>query len=760
MKSILGCVSACFVVSLWNPVAVIAQTQAAQDYVTDDFVVGATIRPAQFLKSEFFGTLLKAAGQQEVFRGEMQSIQDRLGFDLREAQEITMLLDRRTVLNLAGLPEDLPDQKPNTDAVADAARPTVSETQQKNHLKQLGLAMHNFHAVYNSFPDDDGIEGQGKGNLSWRVHLLPYLGQQQLYQEFDLKAAWDSDHNKALIAKMPDVFASNGVQEKGHTSLHVMIGEDTPFGGDRAPRMRDITDGTSNTLLIAVAGPDQAQAWTKPGGLELQAGPPGKSLGKIGDTFLVAMMDGSVRSLPADLPAATFQHLVQNRDGQVVQLDVETPKTTRLPTWIVRTSTDIDQSAVLESLKPMGNPVEVATPAGTLYTLGDYAVSFPDKKTLLAAASDQLPSLMKANGQATSKMATQLRAGAAKNDITLVADMNSLKVLKDNLAGNLPMAGIVQSVEFLEVRLNISGPADQLQSLTAQMQNAGSAAQLSALLMGLLQMQKAQLMGMANAPNADLPADAMPAMLRLMDTAKIQAEETTVTYQIPKPSDMQAFAEQLKPLVTFTTTSFTRARGAARQAERRNSMKQLGLAFHNFNDVFTRFPRHNGDAGNGPKGLSWRVHLLPFLDEAELYERFRKDEPWDSDHNRTLIEEMPEVFRVPLVDKPGHTTIHVFTGKNAPFQSDVAGPRIRDFTDGTSNTLLAVEAGPETAVVWTKPGGLEFTGDNGLKLLKLASPQFLALFADGAVRSLDANIDKATLHRLIQPQDGEVLGDF
>jgi hypothetical protein len=189
-------------------------------------------------------------------------------------------------------------------------------------------------------------------------------------------------------------------------------------------------------------------------------------------------------------------------------------------------------------------------------------------------------------------------------------------------------------------------------------------------------------------------------------------------------------------------------------------MKQLGLAFHNFHDVFIRFPRHNGDAGNGPTGLSWRVHLLPFLDETPLYERFKKDEAWDSEHNRKLIAQMPEVFRVPGVDKPGHTSIHVFTGKKTPFHSDVSGAGIRDFTDGTSNTLLAVEAGPETAVEWTKPGGLEFTGDNGRKLLKLTSKQFLALFADGAVRSLDANIDEATLHNLIQPQDGNRVGDF
>lgn len=520
------------------------------------------MRPAQFFKSDFFATLLEAAGQQQAFAAEMLATRDKIGFDLRDAQEVVMLLDRRTVLNLAGLPADMADQNAGDNAEAadaKAARVVLSEKELKYHLKELGLAMHNFHDVYNSFPDDDGFQAQDKGKLSWRVHLLPYLGEQQLYQEFKLDEAWDSDHNKTLIARMPDVFASNGVPEKGRTSVHVMVGEKTPFGGDRAPRMRDILDGTSNTLLVAIAGPDKAEPWTRPGGIELQDGTPDKSLGEIGKTFLVGLMDGSVRTLPADLPAATFQHLVQHQDGQVLKLDTKPPVASRLPSWIVRTSSDIDRAAVFESLKPMGNPVEVATPSGTLYTLGDYAVGFPDSKTLLAAPADLLPGLMKATGQATSKMARQLRAGAAENDVTVVADMDTLKVLKARLSGNLPMAGIVQSIQFLEVSFNISGSSDHLQLIKAQMQNPASAAQLSALLMGLLQMQKAQLLGMVNAPEAKIPGEVATSVIGLMDAAQIQADGTIVTYQIPKPQDMRDFVEQLKPLMAYMVTSVTQA---------------------------------------------------------------------------------------------------------------------------------------------------------------------------------------------------------
>jgi hypothetical protein len=70
------------------------------------------------------------------------------------------------------------------------------------------------------------------------------------------------------------------------------------------------------------------------------------------------------------------------------------------------------------------------------------------------------------------------------------------------------------------------------------------------------------------------------------------------------------------------------------------------------------FPRANGDGEGENTGLSWRVHLLQFLDPAEvdLYEKFHLDEPWDSDHNKTLIAKMPNVFRSPAVTEPGHTS--------------------------------------------------------------------------------------------------------
>ena len=165
-------------------------------------------------------------------------------------------------------------------------------------------------------------------------------------------------------------------------------------------------------------------------------------------------------------------------------------------------------------------------------------------------------------------------------------------------------------------------------------------------------------------------------------------------------------------------------------------------------------------SADGKAGLSWRVHLLPFLDQAPLYNQFNFDEAWDSDHNKALIEKMPELFKVDGVTEAGKTSLHVFTGDGAPFAKDQA-PGIRDFTDGTSNTILVVQAGPDTADIWTKPGGLDFDPKNPIKALgTLAEDLFLILMTDGSVRRVNKTIPAETLRHLIEHQDGQAVGDF
>src|SRR5204863_3386120 len=104
--------------------------------------------------------------------------------------------------------------------------------------------------------------------------------------------------------------------------------------------------------------------------------------------------------------------------------------------------------------------------------------------------------------------------------------------------------------------------------------------------------------------------------------------------------------------------------------------------------------------------LSWRVEILPFIEENELFKQFHLDEPWDSEHNKALIAHMPRVFQDPRRPPGDTTTFLAPVGKGLAFEGDKP-LKINSFTDGTSNTIFIVQANDDRAVPWTKPDDLE-----------------------------------------------------
>src|SRR5262249_20216865 len=140
--------------------------------------------------------------------------------------------------------------------------------------------------------------------------------------------------------------------------------------------------------------------------------------------------------------------------------------------------------------------------------------------------------------------------------------------------------------------------------------------------------------------------------------------------------------------------------------------------------------------------LSWRVQILPFLDQEELYQQFRLDEPWDSEHNKPLIDKMPNVFSDPRFDlPPGKTVYQAVVGPGTAFDGR-QGLKPAQIIDGTSNTIGVVEVGPEHAVPWTKPVDWEFDQDHPLNGLANPSPggAYGVVLLDGRVLHFDASI--------------------
>jgi RNA polymerase sigma factor (sigma-70 family) len=161
--------------------------------------------------------------------------------------------------------------------------------------------------------------------------------------------------------------------------------------------------------------------------------------------------------------------------------------------------------------------------------------------------------------------------------------------------------------------------------------------------------------------------------------------------------------------------------------------------------------------GQGKALLSWRVAVLPFLGEDELYRQFKLDEAWDGPHNSNLLKRMPKVYAPPglATAVPGTTFYQVFVGEHAGFEKHQA-LSVAHFLDGTSNTLLIVEGG--SAVPWTKPEDLHYAADEPLPQLGGLFPGiFNAAFADGSVSALWKKGDPDMLRKAITRDDGEVF---
>ena len=199
----------------------------------------------------------------------------------------------------------------------------AKEVQAMNNLKQIGLAMHNYHDTYRKFPAAYSTDDDGKPLLSWRVHILPFLEQAPLYDRFHLDEPWDSEHNKTLIPLMPRVYASPGSKQMpGTTSYLTPRGENTIFPGAEGQRMATIRDGTSNTILTVEASDESAVIWTKPDDLELDPMKPTKGLvGLRKGGFLVGLADGSVFKLTERIDAESLKVLLNKDDGIPIDVD-------------------------------------------------------------------------------------------------------------------------------------------------------------------------------------------------------------------------------------------------------------------------------------------------------------------------------------------------------------------------------------------------------------------------------------------------------
>jgi beta-lactamase regulating signal transducer with metallopeptidase domain len=189
-----------------------------------------------------------------------------------------------------------------------------------NNLKQLMLAVHNYHDIYGRFPPSVvmGKDGKGGPPHSWRIELLPFLEAAEIHNAYRFDEPWDSESNKALIARMPAVFRHpSDAPGSTNTAYFGLIGPGTVFSKPQGVAIQHITDGTSNTIALVEAR--RAVPWTKPDDIVYSPDQPLPEFGvNPSQELQVAFCDGSVRTIPRNMDPNLLRAMITIAGGEVI----------------------------------------------------------------------------------------------------------------------------------------------------------------------------------------------------------------------------------------------------------------------------------------------------------------------------------------------------------------------------------------------------------------------------------------------------------
>ena len=220
-------------------------------------------------------------------------------------------------------------------------------------------------------------------------------------------------------------------------------------------------------------------------------------------------------------------------------------------------------------------------------------------------------------------------------------------------------------------------------------------------------------------------------------------------------------------LIALLLPAVQAAREAARRAQCSNNLKQIGLALHNYHDVYKTFPPAYIPDKDGEPMHSWRVLILPFLEQQPLYEQYDFNEPWDGPNNSQLANVMIQTYQCPSSPEGQTTTNYLaISGKGTVFNNG-DGSKIQDILDGTSNTVIVAEVAGAN-INWMEPRDFDAAAmsmaingaQDGSSISSFHPGGAQVLFADGSVRFLSENLAPGVLNLLLMRNDGQAVPSF
>jgi prepilin-type processing-associated H-X9-DG protein len=225
-------------------------------------------------------------------------------------------------------------------------------------------------------------------------------------------------------------------------------------------------------------------------------------------------------------------------------------------------------------------------------------------------------------------------------------------------------------------------------------------------------------------------------------------------------------------LVALLLPAVQAAREAARRSQCTNNLKQIGLAMHNYHDSNKCFPPAVITNEDGLPMRSWRTAILPYIDSNPFYDMYDFNVPWDDPNNQNLMSMPVMVYRCPSAPPSSgtfplcETNYVMVAGKGTLGGEPNEAVKISDITDGTSNTILAIEVGG-AGIHWMEPRdvtveeAVAFITNRSAGRFGQTHPGGInVLMADGSVRFISNSIDPGMLRALLTRDGGEAVGNF
>jgi hypothetical protein len=378
----------------------------------------------------------------------------------------------------------------------------------------------------------------------------------------------------------------------------------------------------------------------------------------------------------------------------------------------------------------------------------------PDDKTVVFAREVLLKKMMDAEdaGNVESPLINRLKGLGDDHDLMAVvlgeAVREPLREFTSQMPPQMippPVRGLLQLVDGIQVVTVTAGAdASPLATIEIEGEDAAAAEQIQKGLDPFLKMGQGSFAFVSQSAEEQAPA-----MMPLVDVAgdivrdlSLQQRETRVVFTVPRPASLDEVDDWLGPIAETVG-----------QASRQNRLRQIVDALQRALDSHQPLPRNIYAEGSDMPLLSWRVELLPMLGADELNSQFNRNESWDGENNKLLLEARDD-FGDPLVYtrgdlKPGHTVYLTFQGEGAMIDGRKEREDI-DLKDGISGTIAVIEVSPERAVPWTQPVDIDLSAPDVPTMLgPPPTPEgYPAVLFDGRIITLPPDIDVETLRKL------------